>query len=215
MVKKADPAASVIRTALSLAAERGWRDLTLAEISAESGVALPELHRHFPSKSAILDGFGRLVDESMLADGPADSADTPRDRLFDLLMRRFDALQAHRDGLTAVSREFRKDPIGSLMHLPQLERSMRWTLDAAGLDAGGVMGLARVRVLGLLYLSVVRAWLGDDTPDMARTMKALDGRLGQLEKLAGMVERGGRGRQRPAVEEPAEDGPSMDEPGAS
>lgn len=211
MVKKADPAASVIKAAIDLAAERGWRDLTLADIAAGSGVALPELYRHFPSKSAILDGFGRLVDESMLADGPADSADTPRDRLFDLLMRRFDVLQAHRDGLSAISRDLRRDPIGALSHLPQLERSMRWTLEAAGLDAGGIFGLARVRVLGLLYLTVLRIWLRDDTTDMARTMKALDSRLGQLEQLANTVERGGRRRRGPATDESAVDEPSTDE----
>ena len=215
MVKKADPAPSVIKTAIGLAAERGWRDLTLADIAAGSGMALPELYRHFPSKSAILDGFARLVDESMLADGPADSADTPRDRLFDLLMRRFDVLQAHRDGLAAISRELRRDPLGVLTHLPQLDRPMRWTLEVAGLDAGGFFGLARVRVLGLLYLSVVRVWLRDDTSDMARTMKALDSRLGQLEKLANTVERGGRGRGGPAAREPARDTPSAGDPEAS
>lgn len=202
MVKKADPATSVIETAIGLAAERGWRDLTLADIAAGSGVALPELYRLFPSKSAILDGFGGWVDESMLADGPADSADTPRDRLFDLLMRRFDALQAHRDGFTAISRELRRDPIGVLSHLPQLERSMRWTLEAAGLDGGGIVGLARVRLLGLLYLAVLRVWLKDDTQDMARTMKALDSRLGQLEQLANTLGRGGRRRRGQAADEP-------------
>jgi AcrR family transcriptional regulator len=203
MPKKSDSVSNIIKTALDLAAERGWRDLTLAEISAGSGVALPELYRHFPSKSAILDGFARSVDEAMLADGPADPADTARDRLFDLLMRRFDALQVHRDGLNAIARELRRDPIGALSHLPQLERSMRWTLEAAGLDAGGLLGLARVRVLGLLYLSVLRVWQKDDTSDMARTMKALDGRLGQLEQLANTVERGGRRRRGPPTGEPA------------
>ena len=208
MVKKADIGATVIGTAIDLAAERGWRSLTLAEISAKSGVKLPELYRTFESKSAILDGFAGLVDEAMLADGPADPADTPRDRLFDLLMRRFDALQARRGGLTAIARELRRDPVGALAHLPQLERSMRWTLEAAGLEPDGLLGLARIRVLGLLYLSVLRVWLRDDTPDMASTMKALDGRLSQLEQLANTFERGGRRRRDAPAENSEEDSAS-------
>ena len=72
---------------------------------------------------------------------------------------------------------------------------MRWTLEAAGLEPDGLLGLARIRVLGLLYLSVLRVWLRDDTPDMASTMKALDGRLSQLEQLANTFERGGRRRR--------------------
>ena len=202
MVKKAEAGALVIRTAIDLAAETGWRSLTMAEIAAKSGVSLPEIYRHFPSKSAILDGFSRLVDEAMLTEGPADPADSARDRLFDLLMRRFDALQSHRDGLTAIARELRRDPVGSLAQLPQLERGMRWTLEAAGLDADGLVGAARVRVLGLLYLSVLRVWLKDDTPDMAPTMKALDGRLAQVEQLANTVQRGGRRPREEASEAP-------------
>ena len=195
MAKKAETGPLVIKTAIDLAAEHGWRDLTLARIAGDSGVPLPELYRHFPSKSAILDGFSRMVDVSMLEEGAADPADSPRDRLFDLLMRRFDALQAHRAGVTAIIGTLRRDPAGSLAQLPQLERSMRWTLEAAGLDSDGLIGHARVRVLGLLYLSVLRVWLKDDTPDMAATMKALDGRLAQVEQLANTVQGGGRRRR--------------------
>ena len=195
MAKKAETGPLVITTAIDLAAEHGWRDLTLAQIAGSAGVPLPELYRHFPSKAAILDGFSRMVDVSMLEEGAADPADSPRDRLFDLLMRRFDALQAHRAGVTAITGALRRDPAGSLAQLPQLERSMRWTLEAAGLDSDGLIGHARVRVLGLLYLSVLRVWLRDDTPDMAPTMKALDGRLAQVEQLANTVQGGGRRRR--------------------
>ena len=82
---------------------------------------------------------------------------------------------------------------------------MRWTLEAAGLEAEGLIGLARVRVLGLLYLSVLRAWLKDETEDMAATMKALDGRLAQVEQLANTVQRGGRRRRGEASDEAPED----------
>ena len=211
MPKKSDSPSRILNTAIDLAAERGWRHLTLAEIATASGVSLSELYRHAPSKSAILDGFGRLIDESMLSDGPADPADSPRDRLFDLLMRRFDALQVHRGGLTAIAGEMRRDPAGALIHLPQLERSMRWTLEAAGLESGGLLGSARVRVLALLYLTVLRVWLKDDTSDMARTMKALDGRLAQLEQLANTLERRGRRGQRAPSDEAAPEDPP--EPG--
>ena len=205
MVKTADTGPKVIKTAVDLAAETGWRDLTMARISEKSGVSLPEIYRQFASKSAILDGFSRMVDEAMLAEGPADPADSARDRLFDLLMRRFDVLQTHRDGLTAIARELRRDPVASIAHLPQLERSMRWTLEAAGLEAEGLIGLARVRVLGLLYLTVLRAWLRDETEDMAATMKTLDGRLAQVEQLANTVQRGGRRRRDKASEEAPEE----------
>ena len=62
-----------------------------------------------------------------------------------------------------------------------------------------------VRVLGLLYLSVLRAWLKDETEDMAATMKALDSRLAQVEQLANTLQRGGRRRRGEASEEGSDD----------
>ena len=88
---KADPRDRVIDAALKLAAERGWRRLALAEIADAASMTLTEVRSLFPSKSAILNGLQRRTDESVLATGPADGS-SPRDRLFDVLMRRFDSL---------------------------------------------------------------------------------------------------------------------------
>src|SRR3546814_3928460 len=43
----------IIDTAFELARERGWRDLSLAEIAEAAGVSLSRLHPIFPSKQAI------------------------------------------------------------------------------------------------------------------------------------------------------------------
>ncbi|MEE8272510.1 MAG: helix-turn-helix domain-containing protein [Alphaproteobacteria bacterium] len=198
MAKKADGQQQAVKAALALAGELGWRRVTLAGIAAEAKVPLADMYRYFPSKMAVLAGFGRLVDEAMLADGPADPQDPPRDRLFDLLMRRFDALVPYRPGVTAIARDLRADPLAALAQLPQLERSMRWALEGADIPVRGVLGLAKVRVLATLYLLVLRVWIDDDTPDMARTMKALDSRLNQADQLAATLERGGRRHTPPA-----------------
>lgn len=203
----ADPGLALVDAALALAKERGWRSLTLAEIAAAAKLSLDEACRHIPSKTAILDRLGRLIDEAMLAEGAADPEDSPRDRLFDLLMRRFDALQERRAGIAAIARDLRADPLASLALLPQLERSMRWTLEAAGIGAGGLTGLARVRGLGLLYLAVIRVWLRDDSEDMAPTMKALDQRLSQAERIATTIGRGPRLPRRAAARKEADQGP--------
>nr|MBC8158924.1 TetR family transcriptional regulator [Alphaproteobacteria bacterium] len=62
--------------------------------------------------------------------------------------------------------------------LPCFLRSMAWMLEAAGLPSGGISGAARAAGLGALYANAVRVWLRDDTPDMAKTMAALDRGLG-------------------------------------
>ena len=47
----------VIDTALNLAAEKGWRDLALADIAQAAGLSLAELYGLHPSKQAILDAY--------------------------------------------------------------------------------------------------------------------------------------------------------------
>src|SRR5260370_15894886 len=91
----------IIDAALSLIAQQGWRRLSLGAIAGEAGLPILTLYRAFPSKAAILCGFSRRIDEAVLAtplDGDAaiEADERPRDRVFDLLMRRFDPLNAYR-----------------------------------------------------------------------------------------------------------------------
>jgi hypothetical protein len=47
-------------------------------------------------------------------------------------------------------------------------------LSAADISAAGPKGILRGQGLALLYASVLRTWLDDDDPGLARTMAALD-----------------------------------------
>ncbi len=81
-----------------------------------------------------------------------------------------------------------RDPLAIVCQLGQpFRRSMVWMLEAAALDSAGLRGAVRVRGLGLLYLSVLRVWLDDDSEDLSRTMAALDKRLKRIDRLLGAM----------------------------
>ena len=143
------------------------------------------MQSQFSSKSAILGGFTRRIDDSVLALGPADGS-SPRDRLFDVLMRRLDELQPHRDAVRVIVRDVACDPLAALCQGPRLLCSMASMLKAAGLDAGGIDGAIRTKGLTLIYMRTLSTWLGDDSPDLSRTMAVLDRGLARAERLAGM-----------------------------
>src|SRR5208283_736819 len=93
----------IIDAALGLIETEGWRRLSLAAVAAKAELPILQVYRNFGSKQAILCGLYRRIDEAVLADPPAGEADErPRDRLFDLLMRRFDALQPHKSALEVL-----------------------------------------------------------------------------------------------------------------
>jgi AcrR family transcriptional regulator len=186
MARRPDRSQQILDAALRLAAERGWRDLTLAEIAAAAGVSLAQLHAAFPSKPAILARLTDRVDEAVLAGTDASLAAEPkRDRLFDLIMRRFDALAPHKEAVRALLYDARHDPLGALAAAPRLLRAMAWMLEAAGISADGLSGLLRVQALTAVYLATLRVWLQDDSPDLSRTMSALDRNLMRAERLLG------------------------------
>jgi AcrR family transcriptional regulator len=173
----------IIDATLTRIVADGWRRLSLAAIAAEAELPILRVYRAFRSKQAILCGFFGRIDEAVLAEPPTAEADEhPRDRVFDLLMRRFDALRRHKPMLEVLRRELPGDPITALCLSARLSRSMRWMLDAAGIATGGLSGILAVRLTGVAYLSVMRIWRGDDTPDLARTMAALDMRLRRIER---------------------------------
>jgi len=180
-------AEKIIDTAFALALERGWRDLSLAEIAEAAGEPLSKVYPVFSSKLAILKGFADRVDAEMLAE-EGEGLDSPaRDRLFDMLMRRFDVLQPHREALGVILQGQLQDPLAACCGLGRLARSMAATLEAAGFSTTGCRGVLRIKGLSAIYLSTLRVWLRDDSEDMAKTMAHLDKQLTRVDSLIGRL----------------------------
>ena len=209
MVRRADIPNHLIETALRLAAERGWARLSYGDIAAEAKVPLSKAYPVFSSKAAILDGFAAMIDAKVLEDlDEEDEEGDARDRLFDVLMSRFEALQPYRQGLGNILYDLRRDPCAALQASCALRRSMALMLELAGLSADGPTGLLRVKGLAAIYLASLRVWLRDDSLDLAKTMAALDGYLRRVE---GLMRRLRRDRRPGAGSGAGEDGPEVAE----
>jgi AcrR family transcriptional regulator len=173
----------IIDAALARVASEGWRRLSLAAIADAAGLPMLRVYRTFGSKQAILRGLYRRIDEAALAEPPpAEPAERPRDRLFDLLMRRFDTLQPYKPALEVLRRELPGDPVTILCAGAWLLRSMRWMLEAANISTVGLRGALAVKLTAAAYLSTMRVWQRDDSLDLARTMAVLDARLRRIER---------------------------------
>ncbi len=188
--KKVDVAAKVLETAMKLAAEGRWRDLSLADIADAAKLPLAQVYPVYPSKQAILSAVFRRVDAAVLAAEEPTAREGPaRDRLFDVLMRRFDALHPYRVALATIIDAQARDPLAAACGLARLGCSMACMLEAAGLSTSGLRGVLRIKALSAAYLATLRVWLRDESPDMAPTMAALDRHLGRLDGLAKCLSR--------------------------
>jgi AcrR family transcriptional regulator len=174
--------AALIAAALRLAGEQGWHRVSVAAAARAADIPLPAARGRFPTRHAILLGLGRLADQAVLAEPLGEGS--VRDRLFELLMQRLDAFQAHRAGVLAVLRALPTDPAAVVLLTCATRNSMRWMLDAAGVSTTGLAGELRLRGLIGVWLWAVRAWQRDETEDLSATMAALDAALARAEQAA-------------------------------
>lgn len=163
----------IIDALMRLFASDRFSRIGLAEIAGEAGVSLGELRQAFAGKLSILAAFARRVDRAVLDGGPGEG-DTPRDRVFDVLMRRFDALAPHKEAIRNVARAARCDLCLAAFLDRSATRSMKWMLVAARAERSGLLGTLAVKGLVLVNAEALRVWLDDDDPGLARTMAALD-----------------------------------------
>jgi AcrR family transcriptional regulator len=194
----------IIESFMRLLAKKPIDEIGFAEIANGAGMSLAELRGMFGSRLAILSAHVKEIDQQVLAGGDADmAAESPRERLFDVLMRRIELLEPHKAAVRSLMRSYRRDP-GMAFALNGLAvRSQQWMLTAADIDAGGPRGMVRAQGLALLFASVLRVWVRDDDPGHARTLAALDRALARGQRLSGFLddlcripECLGRGRRR-------------------
>ena len=185
---------------LALVAEKGYGGVTLRDVGAASGQGVAELYRLYRDKPALVRAFLRRVDAAVLAGTAStlDSEETARDRLFDVMMRRYDALRPHRAAVAAVRRAATRDPALALELAPALRRSMAAMLEAAAVPSDGLPGLLRLGGLLALHHAVSRVFETDETADLSKTMAALDSRLKNAERWGQRLDKIGKKDPPPA-----------------
>jgi AcrR family transcriptional regulator len=178
----------MIEAFMALLAEQPIERIGLAEIAERAGVTLAELRGEFSSTLAVLGAHVKELDRAVLAGADADMAgESPRDRLFDVLMRRLELLAPHKEAVRSLLRSVRRDPPLALALNAMAVRSQQWMLTAAGITASGPKGMVRAQGLALLFANVLRAWIDDDE-DQTRTLAALDRELSRGERFAGLLD---------------------------
>jgi len=210
---------AIVEAMMALAAERPFEDISIRDIAARGEVSLADFRDAFPSKGAVLAGFSRKIDRAVLATPLGElSGSSARDRLFDVLMRRLDAMAPYRDALRNLVAWLRRDPAALVAMNRLTVNSMRFMLEAAELNSDGPGGALKLQGLALVWGRVFAIWLDDSPPDFAKTMAALDreltrgervvGGLDRLQRLASplaALARGGRRARARAAEPSAED----------
>jgi AcrR family transcriptional regulator len=185
-----DARGKIVDALMELAAGRRFEDISVRDISKAAGVSLADFRDAFPSKGAVLAGFTRRIDRIVLAQDDGElSEENSRERLFDVLMRRLEAMAPYREGLREVVAWLRREPTAALAMNQVTLSSMRFMLEAAGIEAEGASGAIKLQGLALAWARVLHVWLDDDEPTLSKTMAELDRVLTRGERAVAGLER--------------------------
>ena len=198
---------------MTLLASHPFEEIGLAEVAGHAGLKLSALRAEFGSTLAIFAAHVKDIDRAVLDGGDADMADEPaRERLFDVLMRRIEALAPYKDAIRSMMHSARRNPGLALALNTMAVRSQSWMLEAAGIGANGPRGILRAQGAALMFGRVLGVWIDEDEEDgLDATMAALDRGLSSAARWSGFLDdlcaiparlsRGSRRRRRARYED--------------
>jgi AcrR family transcriptional regulator len=179
-----DKRKAIVDALMDLASKRSWSEIEINDLAQAANVSLAEFRDLFPSKGAVLGGLSRQIDRQVLEGTSDDLAGEPaRERIFDVLMRRFDALEPYKPALRRIMRDLQYDPVSVAALNKVALNSMRFMLAAANINTEDALGSLKLQGMVLVYSNTMRAWLDDDDPALARTMARLDRELRRGERV--------------------------------
>ncbi|HEY1961699.1 MAG TPA: hypothetical protein VGG69_04715 [Rhizomicrobium sp.] len=184
----ADPKILLADAALKLLAKSNWSDLTLMQVSRAARVEAGILQGVSPNKPAllglILDWIGGEVAKRYQRDTESEDA---RDRLLDVTLTWFEALNAHKAAVRALYDGLRRDPFTLVAARTEIIGAAEWLLTLAEADTGPALPV-RALALGGVIARAIPVWLEDDAA-MTKTMARLDGDLRRATDLFGRLRR--------------------------
>lgn len=181
--------ADILNAALVVASRGAWEFASPLEIAALCGVSVDAIQQIFPTKQDMVHAIVSDLDAFVLAGHQVDEGISKRDRLFDVLMDRFDAMNDARDAHISFIKSYGWNNCEKKNDLKLYFSSLEKYARISGLETKGLFGPVRVLALGVAYAWVLSVWMRDETSDISRTMSALDRALGRLEWLSDYIQK--------------------------
>lgn len=121
----------------------------------------------------------RKLEEKTIRAVKGHLGDNWRENLFEILMTRIELAGPHKEAYAAIPSEFRRYP----KEIPAFARTFLKTMHNILILAKAPASPLHVAAFSVLYTSVINTFLKDETRDHAKTMAAVDQRLGVFEQF--------------------------------
>lgn len=158
----------IAKTVLSLSEEMAFSAITLPKLAARMGRPVSDFLNLPDLNTLVVDYLDRAC-----AAEPVDETESLRERLFDIAMLRFEAMEDYRDGVMAWQDGWLMNPIKRAKAAKRRVKSARWILTLAGETQDLFLKPKSVVLSGILFRAE-QAWRKEEGEDFTRTMAQLD-----------------------------------------
>ncbi len=190
--RKTDQTKTIINSALFLAGKQGWDAISLGDIAKKAKLPLKTVSSIFNDVWAVMEQALRDLETGTTTTVENHLGDNWRDNLMEILMTRFELAQLNRDAYLAVAPAVMKHPKLVKRFGKSFYRTMERMLDLANAPVNKKCRPLAVAAMAALFLSLVHAWREDATPDLSKTMAAIDKRSELLEQALDFLTAGRR-----------------------
>ena len=165
---------------LNILKKKSWNTFSLEKILKSTKVK----KTYIKTKFDLLKTIGKYVDYLLINKTKSLENSSSKDMLFEVLMARFDILEANRKAFLEIYKILKKNPQQFIKLLPIFLESMITTAELSNYKVNGLKGTIRLKGLMLIYFITFFQWTNDKESSLEKTMTALDKNLDQAEKLS-------------------------------
>ncbi|MEO3678697.1 TetR/AcrR family transcriptional regulator [Rheinheimera fenheensis] len=174
----------ILATALTLAEQSSWEQLSLQQIAAALGISLADIYQHYCSKDELVDAWFDRADKAML--GTVITPELPASSRIEQALRCWlNALAPYHD-LTGQMLLYKLEPGHIHLQLAgvlRISRTVQWLREAAQLTASGIGRIGQEIALSSVFIAVFIYWLNDSSAEQQHSLALLHRKLQCADRL--------------------------------
>ena len=170
----------IAQETLNILKKKSWNTFSLEKIL--KNVKFKETN--IKTKFDLLKIISKYVDYLLIKKTKSLENSSSKDMLFEVIMARFDILEANRKAFLEIYKILKKNPHQFIKLLPTFLESMIISAELSKYNVNGLKGTIRLKGLMLIYFFTFFQWMNDKDTSLEKTMTALDKNLDQAQKLS-------------------------------
>ena len=157
-------------------------NISLKKISIKK-ILNGEKNIKFSNKNDLIININRYFDYLLKKNLINIENSSSKDMLFEVYMARLDILNLHRKSVLNIIENLFTQPKLLITLLPSIVQSIIVIATISNIDVNGLKGIAKIKVLFILYLFIIFSWRSDESASLEKTMTTLDKYLNNIEKI--------------------------------